>query len=64
MSALQGDDGLRAAFEAFLLKHYFAQLNEILSVSTIFAAFLGSFFQEGPLGSMLNLIARFPAGTR
>ena len=51
MSALQGDDGLRAAFEAFLLKHYFAQLNDILLVSMIVAALLGSMLLKGPLGS-------------
>lgn len=52
MSALQSDDGLRAAFEAFLLKHYIAQLNKIILVSTIVAAFLGSPLLEVLLGSV------------
>ena len=52
MSALQSDDGLRAAFEAFLLKHYIAQLNKIILVSTIVAAFLGSSLLEVLLGSV------------
>lgn len=52
MAALQGDDGLRAAFEAFLLKHYFAELNEILLVSAIVAAISDSLLLKGPLGSI------------